>query len=297
MSDKKTLTGIIIKLTGGFYYVEVANAIYECKARGSFRKSGNSPVVGDRVEITVQKEGYCALEKILPRKNKLKRPPLANIDTLVIVCATTEPAPNPLVIDKMTAAAVNNNMEPVIVISKSDLSDSKEIADIYRKAGFKVFEYSSENPETAKDILPLLKDKITAFTGNTGVGKSTLLNVLFKDLNLETGDISKKLGRGRHTTRTVELFKTDGGYVADTPGFSTVDLERYEMIEKSELQYCFPEFEQFLGECKFTSCAHICEKGCRILQAVEDGDISKSRHNSYKAMYDEVKDIKAWENK
>lgn len=294
MSDNK-VTGIITKLTGGFYYVEAAENIYECKARGIFRKSGNSPLVGDKVEITVPKDGYCAIETIFPRKNKLKRPPLANIDTLVIVCAAAQPNPNLLVIDKMTAAAVNNNMEPVIVISKSDLADSSEIAEIYKKSGFKVFEYSSENPETANDIKPVLKDKITAFTGNTGVGKSTLLNVLFKDLNLETGDISQKLGRGRHTTRTVELFKIDGGYVADTPGFSTVDLERYEMIEKEQLQYCFPEFEEYLGMCKFTSCAHICEKGCKILEEVDNGKIPPSRHNSYKIMYDEVKDIKTWE--
>lgn len=295
MSDKTSLTGIIIKLTGGFYYVEAADTVYECKARGIFRKEGNSPLVGDRVQISVPNKGYCSVDKILPRKNKLKRPPLANIDTLVIVCSTADPSPNTLVIDKMTAAAINNNMEPVIVISKTDIKDGGEIAEIYKKAGFTVFEYSAENPESAHKIKPLLKGKITAFTGNTGVGKSTLLNNLFKDLNLATGDVSRKLGRGRHTTRTVELFKTEGGYVADTPGFSTVDLERYEMIDKEQLQYCFPEFEQYLGRCKFTSCAHICEKGCSIIEAVNKGEISVSRHNSYKAMYDEVKSIKAWE--
>lgn len=297
MSETQNLSGILIKVTGGFYYVEAANSIYECKARGSFRNSGNSPLVGDRVEISIPKDGYCSIEKIFDRKNKLKRPPLANVDTLVIVCSTAEPLPNTLIIDKMTAAAVNNNMEPVIVVSKSDLGDSGPLAEIYRQAGFKVFEYSSDNLQSAMEIMPLLKNKITAFTGNTGVGKSTLLNLLFPKLNLETGVISQKLGRGKHTTRTVELFKAEGGYVADTPGFSTVDLARYEMIDKEQLQYCFPEFEEYLGKCQFTSCAHLCEKGCEILEAVKNGTIPKSRHESYKYMYNEVKDIKSWENK
>lgn len=290
------LNGILIRVTGGFYYVEAANAVYECKARGIFRKQGNSPLVGDRVEISVPKDGFVSLEKILPRKNQLKRPPLANIDTLVIVCSTAEPSPNLLVLDKMTAAAVKNHMEPVVVVSKTDLKESAEVADIYRKAGIQTFEYSSQNAESALQIKSILKNKVTAFTGNSGVGKSTLLNVLFPDFQLETGDISQKLGRGRHTTRTVSLFKSDGCYVADTPGFSTVDLERYEMIEKEELQYCFPEFEPYLGRCKFTSCAHLCEKGCTVLEAVEKGEIPISRHNSYKSMYNEVKDIKSWQN-
>lgn len=290
------LNGILIRVTGGFYYVEAANAIYECKARGIFRRQGNSPLVGDQVEISVPRDGFASVEKILPRKNQLKRPPLANIDTLVIVCSTAEPSPNLLVVDKMTAAAVKNQMEPVIVISKTDLKESESVADIYRKAGIRTFAYSARKAEDALKIKGILKNKVTAFTGNSGVGKSTLLNVLFPDLHLETGDISQKLGRGRHTTRTVSLFKSGGCYVADTPGFSTVDLERYERIEKEELQYCFPEFEPYLGSCKFTSCAHLCEKGCAVLKAVENGEIPVSRHNSYKSMYNEVKDRKSWQN-
>ncbi len=291
------LNGIILKSTGGFYYVEAANGVYECKARGIFRKKNNSPKVGDRVIISVPSEGYCSIEEILPRKNTLKRPPLSNIDILVIVVSTTEPAPNSLVIDKMTAAAVDNGIEPAVVISKSDLKSSKELLATYRKAGIKAFAYSSEEPEKAEDIKRYLKGKTAAFTGNSGVGKSTLLNILYPELELQTGEISEKLGRGRHTTRTVELFKTDGGYVADTPGFSTVDLERYNMIDKDNIKFCFPEFRDYLTECRFTSCSHTCEKGCAVLRAVEEGKISQSRHNSYVAMYNEVKDIKEWQKK
>lgn len=291
------LKGIILKSTGGFYYVEAANGVYECKARGIFRKKNNSPKVGDKVIISVPSDGYCSIEEILPRKNTLKRPPLSNIDILVIVVSTTEPAPNTLVIDKMTAAAVDNDIEPVLVISKSDLKSAEDLLSVYNKAGIKVFSYSSAEPDSAAEIEDYLRGKIAAFTGNSGVGKSTLLNTLYPDLELQTGEISEKLGRGRHTTRTVELFKTDSGYVADTPGFSTVDLERYNMIDKDNIKFCFPEFKEYLTECQFTSCSHICEKGCAVLKAVEDGKISKSRHDSYVAMYNEVKDIKEWQKK
>lgn len=286
-----------MKSIGGFYYVRCDDKEYECKARGSFRKSGNSPCVGDKVIIAVPEEGFSAIEEILPRKNKLKRPALANIDTLVIVCSTVDPAPNFAVIDKMTAAAENNNMTPLIVVSKNDLQNGDEVAKIYRNSDIAVFQCSPDNTEEAKKLRDFLKGKVTAFTGNSGVGKSTLLNMLFPDLELQTGQISQKLGRGRHTTRVVELFELDGCFVADTPGFSTVDLQRYEMIDKTQLQYCFPEFEKYLGECQFTSCSHTCEKGCRILQALNDGEIEQSRHRSYVAMYNEVKDIKSWQLK
>ena len=293
----KCIDGIILKGIGGFYYVEAANTIYECKARGIFRKKNNSPLAGDNVRISIPSEGFPAIEEIYPRRNSLKRPPLANIDTLVIVCSTVDPTPNTIVIDKMTAAAVDNDIEPVIVISKSDLKSGTELADIYRKSGFRVFEYSSNDINSALEIRPIFKDKITAFAGNSGAGKSTLLNTLYPQLSLDTGEISEKLGRGRHTTRTVELYKLDGGYIADTPGFSTVDIERFNMIEKDNIQYCFPEFKDYLTKCKFTSCSHTCEKGCCIIDAVNRGEIPESRHKSYVAMYNEVKDIKKWQLK
>ena len=293
----KTLNGILMKSIGGFYYVRTDDGEYECKARGSFRKSGDSPVAGDKVVINIPEEGFASIEEIIPRKNKLKRPALANIDILVIVCSTVDPEPNFTVIDKMTAAAVNNNMEPVIVVSKNDLKNGDKLAAIYRNAEISVYQCSPDAEKKKKKLREHLRGKVSAFTGNSGVGKSTLLNLLFPDLELQTGQISKKLGRGRHTTRVVELFELDGCYVADTPGFSTVDLQRYEMIDKTQLQYCFPEFDKYLGECQFTSCAHICEKGCRILQAVQDGEIEESRHRSYVTMYNEVKDIKSWQLK
>lgn len=284
-----------MKAIGGFYYVRCDGKEYECKARGSFRKSGNSPVVGDKVVISVPDEGFASIEEIKPRINKLKRPALANIDTLVIVCSTVDPEPNFTVIDKMTAAAVNNNMIPAIVVSKNDLRSGERIAEIYRNSEFPVFLCSPDDTEDVNKLKAFLKGKVSAFTGNSGVGKSTLINRIFPELELQTGQISRKLGRGKHTTRVVELFEIDGCFVADTPGFSTVDLQRYEMIDKTRLQYCFPEFEKYLGECQFTSCSHTCEKGCRILQAVADGEIEQSRHKSYVAMYNEVKDIKEWE--
>ena len=293
--NMSTLNGILMKSIGGFYYVRCDSKEYECKARGSFRKSGNSPVVGDKVVISVPEEGFASIEEIKPRINKLKRPALANIDTLVIVCSTVDPEPNFTVIDKMTAAAVNNNMIPAIVVSKNDLKSGERIAEIYRNSEFPVFLCSPDDTEDVNRLKAFLKGKVSAFTGNSGVGKSTLINRIFPELELQTGQISRKLGRGKHTTRVVELFEIDGCFVADTPGFSTVDLQRYEMIDKTRLQYCFPEFEKYLGECQFTSCSHTCEKGCRILQAVKDGEIEPSRHKSYVAMFNEVKDIKEWE--
>lgn len=293
-----TVSGIIIKITGGFYYVEAADKVYECKARGVFRKKGFTPLVGDIVEVDIpQGDGYCSINSINERKNSLIRPALANLDVLVIVSSVVDPAVNTYIIDKMICVAVDKNIEPVVVFSKTDLEPCDEYLKIYRKAGIKAIEYSSVTSKGLDDVREVLRGKVSAFSGNSGVGKSTLLNALFPQLELKTGEISDKLGRGRHTTRTVELFKCYGGYVADTPGFSTVDLDRYEIIKKDDLQYCFPEFSQYIGECKFTSCAHLCEKGCAIVEAVSNGEISRSRHNSYVRMYNEVKDLKDWQMK
>ena len=291
--DQKT--GIIMKITGGFYYVEAAESVYECKARGVFRKRGMSPLVGDVVDITVPDDGYCSIDRIHERRNSLVRPALANLDNLMIISSVKEPDVNLYLIDKMTAAAVNKEITPIVVFSKSDLAQTDDLVEIYRKVNIPAFSFSSIDNQGLDEIKAVLKDKVTAFCGNSGVGKSTLLNALFPELSLQTGEISDKLGRGRHTTRTVELFKKHGGYIADTPGFSTVDIERFELIRKDELKFAFPEFDEYFGTCQFNSCNHVCEKGCRVLKAVEEGVIPRSRHDSYVRMYNEVKDIKEWQ--
>jgi len=299
MSDvtKNKLSGILIRVTGGFYYVDCQGEVLECKARGVFRKQGNAPVVGDRVEVELKKDGYHSLSSVLPRKNHLTRPPLANLDRLFIVVSATKPEPNTLVIDKLTAAASAIDVEPVIVFSKTDISSVDDLIKVYRKAGFTTIVYSDVTKEGVDEVKRLLKGKLSAFIGNSGVGKSTLLNNILPDLGLKTADISDKLGRGRHTTRTVELFKLESGFIADTPGFSTVDLIRYSLSNKEELMYAFPEFEDYIGNCRFTSCSHTVEKDCAVLNAVKNGEISPSRHLSYRQMYDELKDVKSWELK
>lgn len=286
--------GILVKGIGGFYYVDSDNTTYECKARGVFRKKGVSPYIGDKVKITVPDTGFALIDEILPRKNSLIRPPMANIDNIIVVASICDPAPNTLILDKMIAAAVNNNITPIIVISKSDLKNPSDFADIYRNAGITTICTSVFDESGLNKVKALLPNATTALIGNTGVGKSSLINALFPEAELETGDISKKLGRGKHTTRRVELFRLGGGYVLDTPGFSTMDIEQYQLIEKEKIQYCFSEFKDYLHNCKFSTCSHTCEKGCAVIQAVNDGKISRSRHNSYVTMYNEIKNIKEW---
>lgn len=287
------LKGIITKGIGGFYYVEVANATYECKARGLFRKNRITPLVGDTVEISVNENAKNTVDVICERKNFLLRPPVSNIDNLIIVVSTVEPKPNFLVIDKLIAMAEYKNIEPVIVVSKTDIGDYNDIVDTYKNSGIPLI--IIENDNDIERVRGLMKSKITAFTGNSGVGKTTLLNKLDSRLNLSTGAISEKLGRGRHTTREAQLFNVCGGYVIDTPGFSSLDFSKTEIIKKDDLPYCFREFKEFLGSCRFSTCSHTCDKGCKICEAVEKGEISKSRHNSYITLYNQAKEIKEWE--
>lgn len=291
--------GRLIKGIGGFYYVETAESVYECKARGIFRKKKITPLVGDIVSISIQENAENTIDEIKERKNYLIRPPLANIDQLFVVSSVVAPAINMSVLDRIIAIAEHKNIEPIIVITKIDLDSSYEAYyDIYTKAGFKVILCDNKNGVGCDEVKSLLKGKVSAFTGNTGVGKSSLLNAIDSRLSIETGETSKKLGRGKHTTRHCELYKVAGGYVADTPGFSSVDFERCEKIMKADLPYCFREFEPYLTDCKFqTNCAHINDKGCAVVNAVHNGTISAERHNSYIELYNEVKDIKEWEMK
>lgn len=291
--------GIIIKGIGGFYYVETADGIYECKARGVFRKEKITPMVGDNVVISINDNAENTIDDILPRRSALQRPPVANIDQLVIVVSGTEPRPNTLLVDRLTAIAVNNNIEPIIVLNKSDLIDVGELLDIYQKTKFKVIKACGKTGEGVDEIKDALKGKVSAFTGNSGVGKSTILNRINPELGLATNEISQKLGRGKHTTRECTLIKLDDNtYVADTPGFASLEILKQEVILKEDLGYCFPEFEEFFEDCKFyPNCAHVKDKGCAVIQAVEDGIIAKSRHDSYKALYEEVKDVKEWQVK
>ena len=290
------MNGLVLQSIGGFYYVETADAVYECKARGAFRKEGVSPLAGDRVAVTIGDNGKGVLEEILPRRNALVRPPIANVDCLAIVASVAEPKPNLLLLDKLIAIAEDNAIEPIVVITKSDLEDTAALEDVYRKAGLPLFTVTNTDPTSARALAAFLAGKLTAFTGNSGVGKSSLLNVIDPALCRETGEISKKLGRGRHTTRSVVLFPlSGGGYLADTPGFSALDLERTQPIDKDDLFACFREFEPYFGQCRFTGCSHVSEPDCAIRTAVKNGEIAPSRYDSYVAMYNEAKLRKPWE--
>ncbi len=294
--EDKILKGIIIKGIGGFYYVEAAGEVYECKARGAFRKKRITPLAGENVTITVSDGKENTIDEIEQRKNFLIRPPVANIDTLIIISSIKEPVPSLLVIDKLTAMAVDKGIKPCVVFSKSDLGETVDYEEIYKKAGIPVCSVCNKTGEGIESVKKMIGAGITVFTGNTGVGKSSLLNSIDERFSLATGEISDKLGRGRHTTREVTLYRIGDGLVADTPGFSSLDIqESSEIIVKENLPFCFPEFEEYLGRCKFTSCSHTVEKGCLILEAIKNGFIHQNRHNSYIQMYNEVKDLKDWQ--
>lgn len=291
------MQGVITKAISGFYYVSCDTAVYECKARGSFRNAGVSPVVGDRVSFTLTDSAHGVLESIEPRRNLLDRPTIANIDKLFIVSSFIRPAPDALIIDRMTALAIFNGIEPVIVFNKCDMGDFTEWQRIYANAGFKSIITSAATEEGIEQISRELDGCICAFSGNSGVGKSSLLNALFPELKLKTNEISEKLGRGKHTTRHTELFAHKSGFVADTPGFSSLEISRNVLEFKENLASCFPDFADFKDNCRFTGCTHTCEKGCAVIDALENGRIEASRHNSYKEIFSELKSIKAWEHK
>ena len=289
MSEK-----VLLKSIGGLYDVKSGDEVIECKAKGKFRNLSLSPVAGDIVDTEFD-GSTNVITKIYPRKNKFIRPPFANLDLLVLVISTVDPAPNYLVIDKMCAIAENKDVQVIMVITKTDMAEYENIRSVYAKAGFKVFYTGADDDGQLEEIRREMQGKLCVFSGNSGVGKSTLLNKLFPHLSLETGITSKKLGRGKHTTRRVEIFETDGCMVADTPGFSSVELVDDNFISKDDLQYAFVEFAPYLGNCKFADCRHINEIGCAVKGAVDGGEIPQSRYESYKALYDRQKNIKEWE--
>lgn len=291
------IAGKIVKALSGFYYIQTDEMLVECRARGRFRKEGIIPLVGDRVEITME-NGKGMLEQIAPRKNSFVRPAVANLDMLVLLVSEAIPVTEPFLIDRITAIAGDQNVPVVICVNKNDLQPGCGLAEIYTKAGYDVVCTSAVTGEGVERLREMISGKVVAFSGNSGVGKSSILNRLRPDLRIETGEVSEKLGRGRHTTRHIELFALDKNtYVADTPGFSSFDTEQMEIILKENLQYAFPDFAPYLGRCQFHDCAHLKEPGCCITAALRDGKIQLSRYDSYTRLYEKAKDIKPWEYK
>ena len=275
----------ITKGIGGFYYVKTPDDIVECKARGIFRKRGITPVAGDNVALSAD---GTMIDEILPRKNVFIRPPIANLDILFIVTSTTQPVPSTLVLDELAAAAIYKDVQPVLVVTKADLAAADMLRTAYTGSGIPLIQLNYETGEGLDEIRGYIQGHLCAFCGNSGVGKSTLLNTLAPELKRETGSISQKLGRGRHTTREVEIFEICGGRLADTPGFASLEAQKLCRIPKDDIQHTFPEFAPSFGQCRFTGCSHRSETGCAVREAVDAGTISKTRYASYLAMYEEA---------
>ncbi len=286
------LEGRIIKSVGGIYEVETADGTYNCKARGIFRSKGISPYTGDFVRISAEENAEPVIEEILPRKNQIVRPPMANLDMVLLVISACEPYPNAYVIDKLTAVFESKGIETVPVFTKQDKSDSSELIGVYEKLGYRCFKVDNTTGQGTDEIKEYISGKTAALIGNSGVGKSSLINCIFPELARATGEISKKLGRGRHTTREVTLYPFFGGYIADTPGFSTVEVNRYIDIPKEELKHCFREFSE--AKCRFSNCVHLKEAGCEIRERLKNGEISKSRYESYERMYSELSEAERY---
>lgn len=291
--------GRIDKALSGFYYVATtAGKTLTCRARGKFRKEGLSPLVGDRVSVRELGSGEGYVEEILPRRNAFQRPAVANIDQLVIVASGAIPVTDPFLIDRMSAVAALKDCGVVLLLNKHDLDPAEEIYRIYTAAGFPTLRVSAETGEGMAELEDLLSGKLSAFTGNSGVGKSSILNRLDPRFALKVGEVSQALGRGRHTTRHVELFRLpNGAEIMDTPGFSSFEAEELNWELKQHLPETFLEFRPYLGQCRFVGCSHTKEKGCAVLEAVRHGEIQKSRHQSYLRLYEELKPLKEWEQK
>jgi len=293
MSERRT--GRILRSLSGFYDVQTSGGLVTCRGRGHLRKGQEIPLTGDMVEITVEgKKGM--VEKLLPRKNRFIRPAVANVDALVVFASNVNPITEPFLIDRVAAIAGDQDVEVCICVNKSDLDPGEDLVRIYRNAGFCVISASARTGEGVEQLRDFLRGKLTAFTGNTGVGKSSMLNALCPELALQTGEVSEKLGRGRHTTRHVELYRLEEDtYVADTPGFSSFDTDQMDVILKENLQYAFPDFGRFLGSCQFHDCSHRAEPGCAVREATEQGSLEKTRYESYLRLYEKSSQVKLWE--
>lgn len=292
------ISGIIVKALSGFYDVKTADGVIVCKARGRFRLDGTSPLVGDRVQCSLDAEGKGRIDHVEPRRNWFIRPAVANIDALVFVAAGSNPVTDPFLIDRVSVIAEESDCELIICVNKSDLDRAEELYSIFHSAGFPVVRTSAETGEGVRELLELLRGKTCAFTGNSGVGKSSILNRLLPDADIETGEVSEKLGRGRHTTRHVQLYEIEADtYVADTPGFASFDLEMMQSIAKEDLAGDFPDFRPYLGGCRFHDCAHLREPDCAVTLALSRGEINESRYRSYVRLYELCAQQKFWEQK
>ncbi len=295
MAERRT--GRIVRSLSGFYDVQTEAGLVVCRARGILRKEGSTPLTGDMVEITVEK-GKGMVEKLLPRRNSFVRPAVANLDALVVFAANANPITEPYLIDRVAAIAGDQEVPVYLCVNKCDLDPAEDLVRIYEHAGFTVLRTSAETAEGIEELRSILKGKLTAFTGNSGVGKSSILNRLCPELKLATGEVSEKLGRGRHTTRHVELYPLgEDTYVADTPGFSSFDTDQMEVILKENLQYAFADFGPYLGKCRFDDCTHRREPDCAVRAALESGDIEKTRYDSYLRLYEKAEQVKLWELK
>ena len=290
--------GIIMKALSGFYYVAAEEQIIDCKARGRFRLDGSSPLVGDRVQCSLDANGKGRVDVVHERKNWFIRPAVANIDTLVFVAANTNPVTDPFLIDRFSVISAEAGCELVICINKTDLDPGDELYAVFTKAGFPVVRTSAETGAGIAELTRLLKGKVCAFSGNSGVGKSSILNALLPEAHIKTAEVSDKLGRGKHTTRHVELYALgEDTYIADTPGFASLDVTMTNVILKEQLQYDFPDFEPYLGKCRFMDCMHLKEPDCAVTAAVASGEISQSRYRSYARLYEISAQHKFWEYK
>ena len=287
----------IIKALSGFYYVQTEDGVVECRARGRFRRQDQSPLVGDFVRITRQGD-KGVLEELLPRKTAFIRPAVANIDQLVIVASNAIPQTDPYLIDRISAIAALKDCRVLLCLNKCDLDPAEELYGIYSGSAIRVLRVSAVTGQGIDELRRELAGKLSAFTGNSGVGKSSILNALDPRFSLAVGEVSKALGRGRHTTRHVELFSLgQDTYVIDTPGFASFDTQELDLELKEHLPETFPEFAPYVGGCRFVGCSHTKEKGCAVLEAVHQGKIPRSRHASYLRLYNELKDLKAWDKK